>query len=108
MGLSSAAMDAAPSEGDRSVINLAHTAYDATRTYRNRRGVDVAYAGTAEAIIHLGAGFPDWFGFGSPTQEEGLFLLVAPGYRPDEVALDPGVEGWLAMEVADIAEFTVD
>lgn len=88
------------------MITHAHTAYDGTRTYRNRRGVDVAYAGTAEAIMHLAEQYGDWQRFGSPTQAEGLFLLVAPEYSPEEVPLDPGAEAWLAMDAEDIAEFT--
>ena len=88
-------------------IRLAHTAYDATRTFRNGRGADVAYPGMAEAISTLltDPWRRDWPSYGSPTQPEGLFLMIAPGYRVDEIPLDPGAEGWLDMGQADIAEF---
>lgn len=91
-------------------ITYAHTTVDSTRVYRNRRDVDVAYAGSAEAITDLLAvrWFRDWPAYGSPTQADGLFLMVAPGYRLDEVPLDPGAEGWLPMGEADIREFRAD
>jgi len=91
------------------MIYHAHTAYDATRTYRKRtarrRDPDVAYAGAAETIAHLTTEYPDWTAFGSPTQTDGLFLLVAPGYRADEIPLDPGSEDWLKLDVGEIAAF---
>lgn len=87
------------------MITHAHTAYDGTRTYRNQRRVDVAYAGSADATITLARHYPDWRTFGSPTQAEGLFVLVAPGYRPAEAPLDAGAEGWLAMNPAEVQEF---
>ena len=64
-------------------IRLAHTAHDATHTFRNAGEVDVAYAGTAEAIAELMTDrwHKTWLGYGSPTQANGLFLMVAPGYR---------------------------
>lgn len=88
------------------MIELAHTAYDGTRTYRNRRGADVAYAAGVKGIVDLGQEFSGWKAFGSPTQDNGLFLLVAPGYQPENTGLDPGEEGWLAMTLDGIAEFS--
>ena len=92
------------------MIYHAHTAYDATRTYRKktarRRDPDVAYAGTAEAIAHLATEHPDWTACGSPTQGDGFFLLVAPGCRVDRIPLDAGAEGWRALDATEIAAFT--
>ncbi len=93
------------------MIHHAHTAYDATRTYRKRtarrRDPDVAYAGAAEAIAHLATEHPDWTAFGSPTQGDGLFLLVAPGYDVDEIPLDACAEGWRPLDATEITAFTL-
>ncbi len=93
------------------MIHHAHTAYDATRTYRKRtarrRDPDVAYAGAAEAIAHLATEHPGWIAFGSPTQGDGLFLLVAPGYDVDEIPLDACAEGWRPLDATEIAAFTL-
>ncbi len=103
-------MNNATNTREQAMIHHAHTAYDATRTYRKRtarrRDPDVAYAGAAEAIAHLATENPDWTAFGSPTQADGLFLLVAPGCRVDQIPLDPGSEGWLRLDAAEIAELT--
>ena len=88
------------------MIALAHTAYDGTLTYRDRCGCDVAYAGGAAAIANLARDHPAWRSFGSPTQADGMFLLVAPGSEPEDVPLDAGTEGWLALGANDLAEFT--
>jgi len=87
------------------MIALAHTAYDGTRTYRDRRRRDVAYAGSAAAILTLGRDHPAWRAFGSPTQADGMFLLVAPEREPEDIPLDAGAEGWLALAADDVAEF---
>ena len=94
------------------MIIHAHTAYDGTRTYREgcdhaRRGRDVAYAGCAAAALNLSRLYPAWRAYGSPTQDDGLFLLVAPGHRSDAVPLDPGPEGWIPMEPTEIEDFTL-
>jgi hypothetical protein len=100
-------MNGTANTSEQAMIHHAHSAYDATRTYRKRtarrRDVDVAYAGTAEAIAHLASAYPDWRAFGSPTQGDGLFLLVAPGCRVDDVPLDAGAEGWLELDPTEIA-----
>ena len=88
------------------MIALAHTAYDGTRTYRDHRCHDAAYAGNAAAIANLAQDYPAWRTFGSPTQADGLFLLVAPDREPDDIPLDAGAEGWLALATGDLAEFT--
>lgn len=89
------------------MITHAHTAYDGTRSYRDTRGRDVAYAGCAAAALNLSHLYPAWRAYGSPTQDDGLFLLVAPGHRPDAVPLDPGPEGWIPMEPTEIEDFTL-
>jgi hypothetical protein len=44
----------------------------------------------------------DWAIYGSATQEQGLFLAVAPGFSATDFALDPGFLGWLLMTVEDL------
>jgi len=93
----------------------AYVSGDGLRTYRHLDrpryafggGNDVAYAGTAQQIATL-AHLPhraDWRAFGSPTQVDDFFLLVAPGIAPSSLPLSPGSEPWILLATSELHEF---
>jgi hypothetical protein len=93
------------------MLRLAHTAADGTHTYRDRIGRDVAHAGGSPPTIAGIAAAPahtDWQVYGSPTQAEGLVLLIRPGWMPDDVALETGLEDWVLLTTDDLAEFATE
>lgn len=87
-------------------ITPAHIAADGTITFRSERGVDIAYAGSAYLIAQV-MWEKGWTVYGSPTQPLGDFLVVAPGYHPDEFSIHPGDEGWVVVSAADLDDFSV-
>lgn len=88
-------------------IQPAHTAADGTLTFRNEKGVDVAYSGSAYIVAAV-MWEKGWTVFGSPTQPFGDFLVVAPGYKPTDFAIDAGAEGWVVVTATDLDEFAAD
>jgi hypothetical protein len=88
------------------MLRLAHTAADGTHTYRDRIGRDVAHAGSPSTIAGIAAApaHTDWQVYGSPIQAEGLVLLIRPGWMPEDVPLEPGLEDWVLLGAEDLAE----
>jgi hypothetical protein len=70
----------------------------------------VAHAGSPPTIAGLAAApaHADWQTYGSPTQAEGLFLLVRPGWNAEGVPVEPGLEGWVLITADDLAEFATE
>jgi len=85
----------------------AHIALDGTQTFRNKKDVAIAYAGSAYMVVQL-MWEKNWAIYGSPTQEAGLFLVVAPGYRPSDFAIDAGEEGWISLSCTDMDDLIAD
>jgi hypothetical protein len=90
------------------MLRLARTAADGTHTYRDRIGRDVAHAGNSLARLAAEPAYADWQAYGSPTQAEGLVLLVRPGWTPEGVPLEPGLEGWILLTADDLAELATE
>jgi hypothetical protein len=88
------------------MLRLARTSGDGTHTYRDRIGRDVAHAGSPPAVAGLAAApaHTGWHAYGSPTQADGLVLLVRPDWTPEHVPIEPGVEGWVRLTADDLAE----
>ena len=73
-------------------ITLAHTAQDGIHADRTAKGINVVYAGTASASANflVDPWQRAWRGYGAPAQADGLVLMVAPGYRPEMIPINPG------------------
>ena len=84
---------------------IVHTAYDGTITFKNSiTGKAIGYAGWAcfiATIVHT----QGWKAFGSPSQEGGYFVAVAPLYSPEDLPIDPGFYGWHRLNLDDLLEF---
>ena len=85
-------------------IQRAHVSYDGTITFRNEKGVDVAYAGDASFAFQVVSEL-EWKAFGSPTQPEGYFLILTQGYNPDEFDIDAGEVDWVPMTLDVLDDF---
>jgi hypothetical protein len=92
------------------MLRHARATADGTRTYRDRIGREVAHAGSPPTIAGLAAApaHADWQAYGSPTQAEGLVLLVRPGWTPEDVPVEPGLEGWVLLTADDLAELATE
>ena len=83
--------------------HVIHTAYDGTITFKDSHGIAVAYAGAPDfiaAIIHERG----WKAYGSPSAD-GYFLALKPTMVPEDLEIDPGVDGWLRLTMDDLLDF---
>lgn len=87
------------------MLRHARTDPDGAQIYRDRVGRDAACAGDHEAIARLAADRADWRILGSPSQPEGLFVLLRPDVDPADVPLAPGDGGWLSLDRDDLDAF---
>ena len=85
-------------------IQRAHVSYDGTLTFRNGKGVDVAYAGDASFVFRVVSEL-DWKAFGSPSQPEGYFLVISQGYKPAEFDIEAGEVDWVPMTLNELDDF---
>jgi hypothetical protein len=89
------------------MLRHARTDPDGTRTFRDRIGRDAAFAGDPEQVARL-ADDPwhaGWRIYGSPSQADALFVLLRPDVEPADIPLDPGDDGWLALDRDDLEAF---
>ena len=84
---------------------MTHIAYDETITFKQAfSGKVVGYAGWAgfiASIVHS----QGWKAYGSPTQEAGYFLVVAPTFNPEDLPISSGTEPWIRMTVDELLDF---
>ena len=84
---------------------ISHTAYDQTITFKNAfTGKVVGYAGWAGFIACVSRE-QGWKAYGSPTQETGCFLVVAPTFNPEDMPISSGNVPWLRMTVDELLDF---
>ena len=89
------------------MLRHARTTPDGTRVFRDRIGRDAAFAGDPEPLARL-ADDPwhaGWRHYGSPTQPDALFLLLRSDLDSADIPLDPGEDGWLALDRDDLDAF---
>lgn len=85
-----------------------HQAYDGTLTFKdglNGRAIGYAgWAGFIASIVHT----QGWKAFGSPSQDGGYFLAIAPHHIPEDLPIDPGFDGWHRLQLEDLLDFVGD
>ena len=82
---------------------VTHTAYDGTITYKKGSEV-IAYEGLAGFIAHISL-TQGWKAYGSPSYASGNFIAIRSPYTPEDLPIDPGVDGWIRMTVDELLDF---
>ena len=85
---------------------ICHTAYDGTITYKNGSdGKVIAYEGWAGFVAHISL-TQGWKAYGSPSYASGNFIAMRSPFTPEDLPIDPGVDGWIRMTVDELLDFT--
>ncbi|EME70696.1 hypothetical protein H261_07311 [Paramagnetospirillum caucaseum] len=82
----------------------AHLIFRVTTSIRSMKKEYAGWAGAIASIVHS----QGWRAYGSPSQGGGYFIALTHPYVPENLPIDPGIDGWHRLSLEDLLDFIGD